>query len=82
MSNLKPYENRLRSLIISDKRENHNRIERVLKAELVNVIRNYFDVCMDDIDLSILIRDDGCYDMQLNAVSRSIKFANSFDNQS
>ena len=80
MNDLKLYENRLRSMIVSDKRENPVRIERVLKSELVNVLQNYFDISHDDVDLSIIIRDDGRYDLQVNAVSRNIKFANSFEN--
>lgn len=80
MGNLNLYESRLRSVIVSDKRENPVRIERVLKSELLNVIQNYFEVCSDNVDFSILIRDDGRYDLQLNVVSRSIKFANSFEN--
>lgn len=80
MNNLKICENRLKNVIVSDKRENPMRIERVLKAELLGVVSNYFDVNGDDIDLSIIIRDDGWYDLQLNVISRNIKFANSFEN--
>lgn len=71
---------RLKNVIVSDKKENPMRIERVLKAELAHVIKNYFDVSNDDIDLSILIREDGRYDLQLNVISRAIRIANSFDN--
>jgi len=80
MNNLNICENRLKNIVVSDKRENPIRIERVLRAELMNVIRNYFEVSSDDLDLSILIREDGRYDLQLNVISRTIKFANSFDN--
>lgn len=80
MNQVAKCEDRLKNVIVSDKRENPIRIERVLKAELYNVIRNYFEVSNDDIDLSIIIREDGRYDLQLNAKSRVIKIANCFDN--
>lgn len=82
MKNLTICENRLKNIIVSDKRENPIRIERVLKSELLNVIKNYFEVTSDDLELSILVRDDGRYDVQMNVLSRAIRFANSFENLS
>lgn len=82
MNNLLECENRLRNIIISDKRQNPCRIEKILKSELINIMRNYFDISSDDLDLSILVREDGRYSVQMNVVSRTIKFANSFDNYS
>lgn len=66
---------RLKNVIIADKKDNPKKIEKVLKAELLNVIKNYFDVSYDDMDLSILINKDGMYDIQINAVSKTIKIA-------
>ncbi len=66
---------RLKNVIIADKKDNPKKIEKVLKAELLNVIKNYFDVTYDDMDLSILINKDGMYDIQINAVSKTIKIA-------
>ena len=82
MNNLSKCENRLKNMLVSDKRENPIRIERVLKSELINVMRNYFEIRNDDVDLGIMIGEDGRYDIQLNVVSRAIRFANTFDNYS
>ena len=82
MNSLIKCENRLKNIIVSDKRENPCRIEKILKSELINIVKNYFEICSDEVDLSILIRDDGRYSIQLNVLSRSIKFANSFDSYS
>ena len=79
MNNIAVCENRLKNIIISDKRENPVKIERVLKSELLNVLKNYFELTSEDIDLSIMIRDDGKYGILLNAISRHIRIANSFD---
>ena len=80
MKNLVMCEDRLKNMIVSDKRENPIRIERILKSEILGVMRNYFEVSSDDLDLSILIRKDGKYDVQINLLSRAIKFANTFEN--
>ena len=80
MSNLVVCENRLKNILVSDKRENPVRIERVLKSELLNVIKNYFEVACEDLMLDILVREDGKYDIQMNVVSRAIKIANTFEN--
>jgi len=80
MNNIVVCENRLKNLLVSDKRENPIRIERVLKSELLNVLKNYFEVACEDLILDILVREDGKYDIQMNAVSRAIKIANTFEN--
>ena len=71
---------RLKNIIVSDRVEKPMRIERILKSEILCVMRNYFEITGDDIDLSILIREDGRYDIQINILSRKIKMVNSFDN--
>ena len=80
MNNVTICENRLKNIILADKQENPARIERVVRAELMQVLRNYFVVNADDIDFNISITNDGYYDICLIAKSRNIKFANSFDN--
>ena len=73
-------EDRLKNILVTDKKENPNRIERVVKTEIFNVVRNYFEINLDDLNLCIGVRDDGKYDITINIVSRSIKMANTFDN--
>ena len=80
MNNLVVCEDRLKNMLVSDKRENPIRIERVLKSELINVMKNYFEIASEDLVLDILVREDGKYDIQMNVVSRAIKFANTFEN--
>ena len=69
---------RLKNLIASDRKENPVKIEKLLKSELVNVMRNYFEISMDDVDLSILINKDGWYDIQINVLSQTLSIANTF----
>lgn len=76
--NLSLLENRLKNIIISDKKENPSKIEKVLKSEIINVLKNYFEISSEDVNLNILINKDGLYDIQINFVSRAIKIANVF----
>ena len=73
-------ENRLKNMIALDKKEEPEKIIKVLKAEVVNLLKNYFEITSEDVETSILVTSDGKYDLQINAVSNTIKIANTFSN--
>ncbi len=73
-------ENRLKNMIALDKNEEPEKIIKVLKAEVVNLLKNYFEITSEDVETSILVNSDGKYDLQINAVSNTIKIANTFSN--
>ena len=79
MNNIVVCENRLKNIIVADKQENPIKIKKVVRAEIIQVLRNYFDISMDDVDFDIVITDDGFYNITIDVVSRNMKFANSFD---
>ena len=78
MKDLDNLKNRLKNIIVADKKENPEKIERLLKSEIMNVLKNYFDITSEDVSLSILINDDGKYDLQINAISSFLKIAHTF----
>ena len=78
MRDLANLENRLKNIIVADKKENPEKIERLLKSEIMNVLKNYFDITSEDVSLSILINDDGKDDLQINAISSFLKIAHTF----
>lgn len=73
-------ENRLKKMIALDKKEEPEKIIKVLKAEVVNLLKNYFEITSEDVETSILVNSDGKYDLQINAISNKIKIANTFLN--
>ena len=73
-------ENRLKNMIALDKKEEPEKIIKVLKAEVVNLLKNYFEITSEDVETSILVNSDGKYDLQINAVSNTIKIANTVSN--
>ncbi len=76
MNNLTLNEERLKNLIATDRSENPNKILKLLKSEVLNVLRNYFDINFDDLDISIIINKKGEYDLQINAISKKFLIAN------
>lgn len=75
MNNLTLNEERLKNLIAIDRSENPNKILKLLKSEVLNVLRNYFDINFDDLDISIIINKKGEYDLQINAISKKFLIA-------
>lgn len=69
---------RLKNIISSDRKENPYKIEKVLKAEIINVLRNYFDINVDDFSISLLMDKNGNFDVQINFLSRKCIIANLF----
>lgn len=69
---------RLKNIISSDRKENPYKIEKVLKAEIINVLRNYFDINVDDFSISLLMDKNGNFDVQINFLSRKCIIANVF----
>lgn len=78
MNNLVSCEDRLKKMLISDKSENPARIERVIKSELLYLLKNYFEISSEDFRVDIRVRDDGRYELNINGVSRTIKIAHLF----
>ena len=70
-------EDRLKNMLIIDKSENTSKIERVVKAEIVYVLKNYFEIKAEDVDINIAINEKGRYVLNLLCESRNIKVCKS-----
>ena len=68
-------EDRLKNMMIIDKSDNPSKIIRVVKAELYYVLRNYFEIDKDDMQLEMSVADNGRYILKLVCESRTIKSA-------
>lgn len=71
-------EDRLRNIMVVDKKENPQRIERLLKSELLYVLKNYFEVSYDGLDVSICVDEKGEYNLNVFLKSKFIKVAKCF----
>lgn len=79
MLELKKCEERLRNIIVLDKQDTPQKISRLLKSELLYLLRNYFDVCAEDFDLNISVNENGNFFINVNAEARTMKIAHIFE---
>lgn len=69
---------RLKEMIIIDKKESPQRIERLIKSELLYVLKNYFDVTYEGLDVDLFVDESGLYNLSVELKSRTIKVAKCF----
>ena len=68
-------EDRLKSLSIIDKAETSQKINKVLKAEVLYLLNNYFDLSAENLDLNLGVDNNGEYILSVSAHSRYLKIA-------
>ena len=78
MKKIEKCEDRLKSMIVLDKQETPQKINRLLKSELLYLLKNYFDICAEDLILDIGLTESGKYLIKIEAESRNIKVAHLF----
>ena len=72
MRELVSCEDRLKSMIISDKQENPEKINRLIKSELLYLLKNYFDICSEDMLVNITIGDNGRFLLDIKVEARDM----------
>lgn len=75
---LETCENRLKTMIVIDKQESPQKISKLLKSELLFMLRNYFDIYADDLILDICVNEAGRYEILIKAESNNVKVAHLF----
>ncbi len=67
---------RLKSVLVQDKKENPIKIINVLKSELLYVLKNYMEVTPEDIDFDIVVNAEGKYIVNFQAKVHRLKVSN------
>lgn len=75
MREINTCEDRLKAMMLIDKSSAPHRISKVLKAEMLYLLNNYFDLTADDLDLNISIDNNGNYCLNIVANARYLKVA-------
>ena len=65
-------------MLVIDKKENPQRIERVIRAEIFHILKNFFDIAYEDMDISLEVDADGRYVLNMSCISNTIKVAKCF----
>lgn len=79
MNSIRCYEDRLKKVIYIDKKENPQKLLRVIKSEMLYVLKNYMDICAEDLDVNIFVNDNGLYEFNIVGVCRHIKTFRTFE---
>ena len=74
-------EDRLKSMIVLDKQETPQKINKVIKAEILYILRNYFDICAEDLSLEISVNEYGKYNLNIQGECRNMRIAHVFCNE-
>ena len=72
-------ENRLKSMMVMNKQEKPQKINRLLKSEILFLLKNYFDITADDLSFDIAVNEFGKYVIQINAECRNMIIAQTFN---
>ena len=73
MGELECCENRLKAMVVYDKQEVPQKINKVLKSEVVFLLKDFFDLTAEDVRLDINVNEWGRYELTIRAESRSIR---------
>lgn len=68
---------RLKKVLISDKHFNPERIEEVMKSDMLNILQNYTDVEGENLNFTIEVNPLGGYNIKVDASCSRLKFLGS-----
>lgn len=69
---------RLQNIARQDKSELSSKINKLIKSEVLYLLRNYFDVSGDGIDVDIVVDEYGKYNININAKANTFKVVRLF----
>lgn len=67
---------RLKGVLIQDKKENPNKIIGVLRSEIISVLNSYMEVAESDFDFDIVVNSEGKFVVNFSAKANRLKVAN------
>ena len=69
---------RLQNMIKQDKSELSSKMNKLIKSEVLYLLRNYFDVSGDGVDVDIVVDGCGKYNININAKANTFKVVRLF----
>lgn len=70
-------EERLKNVLCGDKKQNPEKMIKIVKAEVFQLLKNYFEIDGDGIDVKIKVENNQ-YDVNISFSSSCIRIANTF----
>ena len=79
MREIESCEDRLRSMMVLDKQEGVYKLNKILKAELLYLLKNYFETTAEDVDVVVVPDKFGGYELNVKVRARAIKIVHVFN---
>ena len=76
MGSISVLNNRVKQILVNDKKDNPNKIAGLIKSEIFYILKNYMDIKLNDIDFNIGIDSFGKYVLTFSVESPRIFIAN------
>lgn len=71
-------ENRLKNIAVHDRLESSLKIKKLLKSEMVYILKNYFDVTGESVDVDISVNEYGKYNITMTASANILRMVRVF----
>lgn len=72
-------EERLKEMIVIDKQDSPQKMNKLIKSEIIFLLKNYFDLTADDVALNIDVDEYGRYIISMSASARNIRNVHLFN---
>ena len=66
-------------MIVLDKQETPQKMDKLIKAEILYLLKNFFDITAEDLVLNISVGEFGKYNIEIKGECRNMKIAHVFD---
>ena len=63
----------LMQVLVSEKRFDSKKIDKVLSSDIFNVIKNYMEIDREDLKTQLVLEEDGSYVLRCKAKAKRIK---------
>lgn len=73
MKDIVHYEMRLNEMIVKDIKESAFGLDKLVKSEMMSILKNYFIVSSDDVNIEINATSSGKYNLTMNAKISGVK---------
>ena len=73
MKSDRDYQKRLNEMIVKDIKESAFGLDKLIKSEMIGVLKNYFILSGDEVDIEINATSNGRYELTMHANVRGVK---------
>ena len=64
---------RLKNVLLADKYTSPDRLNEVIKSDILYVLKNYMEIASEDIKINFTLSEDGSYQLRLAASCKRLK---------